>query len=299
MKKSISLTALLLFSLLVKAQTVSITDFGNFLQMRDSVMNCPDSSRQLALVHTLYMDKASDGLKAFMRNKDGLDHKWLSLIRTQPLFWDSLQKRSGMVAKAAKRLNKQIDRFSRLYPGLKPAKTYFLVGIRQQGGTIRGNLSLIGTEVVLSGDNIDEKQLVRMGLHEYVHTQQARPDFQHINVLTSSIREGACDFVSWLLTGILPSAPYMAYGKAHEQEVWLAFSKDMYTGNNDNWVSTGNNPALPAPDLGYFVGFQICKAFYSKAPDKKLALKQIIELNYADAAAVNEFLARSGYAGKE
>lgn len=52
-------------------------------------------------------------------------------------------------------------------------------------------------------------------------------------------------------------------------EVWKVFKQDMFTQANDLWVSTGNNPILPAPDLGYFVGYSISKSYYNKAKDKK------------------------------
>lgn len=290
---------LLLFFLpfLASGQHVFKTDFQNFLAMRDSVIATKDSAKQIDAINRLYIGKSSDGLKAFMRNKDNPAGRWLKEIKAAPAFWDSLKMKSALVDDAVVKLEAAITRFQKTYPQLQPAQTYFLVGFRQQGGTIRGNLSLIGVEVVLSDPTLNGKQLVRMGIHEYVHTQQKRPDFQKINVLTSSIREGACDFVAELVTGTKPASPYMAYGVKHEQECWQAFQKEMYTNNNDNWVSTGNNAALPAPDRGYFVGYQICKAYYNKATDKSDALNKIISLDYADPAAMENFLKESGYDG--
>jgi hypothetical protein len=299
MKQTIALLFLLLFYLpfLASGQQVFKTDFQNFLIMRDSALATTDSARQLDAVNRLYIAKASDGLKAFMRNKDNPAARWLKEIKKAPAFWDSLKMKAALVSDAVVDLEAAITRFQDMYPQLQPAQTYFLVGFRQQGGTIRGNLSLIGVEVVLSDPTLNGKQLVRIGIHEYVHTQQKRPDFQKINVLTSSIREGACDFVAELVTGTKPAGPYMTYGAKREQECWQAFQKEMYTNSNDNWVSTGNNPALPAPDRGYFVGYQICKAYYNKAADKSIALRDIITLDYADDAAVEKFLKVSGYVG--
>lgn len=288
---------LLLLPFFCHAQHVYKTDWENFWIMRDSVLATSDTAKQGAAVNELYLSKASDGLKAFMRNKDNLDRKWLALIKANPGFWDSLEMKKPVINAAALQLENQIDRFGKLYPELKSAQSYFLVGLRQQGGTIRGNLSLIGVEVVLNDPAMKGDQLVRMGIHEYTHTQQKRPDFQKIDVLTSSIREGTSDFVSQWVTGIPVKTPYMVYGPKHEKEVWLSFQKEMYTQNNDNWVSTGNNPELPAPDLGYFVGYRICQTYYDKAADKKAVLKEIIDLDYANPAAVVDFFKQSGYNG--
>ncbi|WP_090533149.1 DUF2268 domain-containing putative Zn-dependent protease [Mucilaginibacter sp. NFR10] len=288
---------ILLAPVLCRAQHVSQTDWKNFWTMRDRVSASSDTARQLAAVNRLYIGNASEGLKAFMRNKDGLDRKWLALLKSNPGFWDTLQRKQFMVNAAVRKLERQIARFQKLYPGLKPARSYFIVGLQRQGGTVRGSLSLIGVEVVLNDPEMTGDQLVRMGIHEYTHTQQKRPDFQHINVLTSAIREGACDFVAKQVTGIPMKTPYMAYGPLHEKEVWHSFRQEMYTQNNDNWVSTGQNPALPAPDLGYFIGYRICQAYYDQAKDKKAALKEIIELDYANPVAVDDFFKRSGYQG--
>jgi len=279
------------------AQQVSQTDWEHFWTMRDSVTATSDTAKQRDLVNRLYIGQASEGLKAFMRNKDGLDLKWLALLKADPGFWDNLQNKRSLIDTAVQQLEQQIGRFRQLYTDLRPAQSFLIVGLRQQGGTVRGNLSLIGAEVVLNDPALTGDQLVRMGIHEYTHTQQKRPDFQQINVLTSVIREGACDFVAGLVTGIAAKTPYMTYGPAHEKEVWRSFQKEMYTRNNDNWVSTGPNPDLPAPDLGYFVGYRICQAFYDQATDKKAALKTIIELDYANPDAVSGFLKRSGYHG--
>ena len=43
------------------------------------------------------------------------------------------------------------------------------------------------------------------------------------------------------------------------------------------------------------MGYQICKSYYSNAADKKEAIKQIIQLNYSDSNAVENFLIRSNY----
>lgn len=287
----------LLFPALSRAQQVFQTDWENFWTMRDSITATGDTARQRDLVNRLYIARASEGLKAFMRNKDGLDFKWLALLKADPGFWDNLHLKKPLIDTAVWHLEQEIGRFRQVYPDLRPAQSFLIVGLRQQGGTIRGNLSLIGVEVVLNDPALTGDQLVRMGIHEYTHTQQKRPDFQQINVLTSAIREGACDFVAGLVTAIPAKTPYMAYGPAHEKEVWRSFQKEMYTRNNDNWVSTGPNPALPAPDLGYFVGYRICQAYYAQATDKKAALKAIIELDYANTDAVTDFFKRSGYQG--
>lgn len=280
-----------------QAQQVFMTDINNFWSARDSVLSTNQSAKQTGYVTQLYLSKASPGLQAFMRGKDGLAEKWVALITDESVPWESLKSKKPLLDSALISIEHQIANFRKVYPELKPAQTYLIVGLGKQGGTIRGNISILCIEVILRSNDAEKDQLVFMAMHEYVHTQQQRADFQKINVLTSSIREGACDFIAELVTGIPLKHSYLQYGLANEQRVWEAFERDMFTQKRDDWVSTGNNPKLMAPDLGYFVGYQICKAYYDKMADKKQAVKDIIELDFSDDEKVKLFWHRSRYKG--
>lgn len=287
--------ALAMFPFFVRAQHANTTDIDNFWTAYDSIQASNDTARQLGFIQRLYIDKASPGLQAFMRNKDGIDKQWLSLITTNKTFWENLRPKMQTVKNIVPQVEARITYYQTLYSQLKPSGIYFLIGVRQQGGTVRNNLSLIGTEVVLSDSAATPASLLQMCIHEYTHTQQKRPDFQKINVLTSSIREGACDFMAELVTQQSLNTVYMQYGNMHEAALWKLFKQDMLTTNNNNWVSTGDNPALPVRDPGYFVGYKICKAYYDNATDKQQAVRDIVELDYADEPTVERFLKASKY----
>lgn len=288
------MVVLLLLPLRVTAQHAITTDLDNFWQAYDSIRQTNDTAEQVDFIKRLYLNKATEGLQAFMRNKDGLDKKWVALIKNDPVFWDSIRAKSAQLRNNLPALEGNIQYYQTIYPPLKPSNIYFIIGIRQQGGTIRNNMSLIGTEVVLLNPAALPNTWLQMCMHEYTHTQQKRPDFQKIDVLTSSIREGACDFMAELILKKPFTAVYMDYGSTHEAEVLAMFKQDMFTSNNDKWVSTGNESGMPAPDLGYFIGYKICKAYYEKAADKQQAIRDIIELDYADTVKVRAFAKTSG-----
>ncbi|MEL7160783.1 MAG: hypothetical protein AAFN92_08495, partial [Bacteroidota bacterium] len=66
--------------------------------------------------------------------------------------------------------------------------------------------------------------------------------------------------------------------------------------NSNGWLYGGNaNKLFPdAPnDLGYWLGFQICSAYYAKAEDKKQAIYDILHIEDFDA-----FVEASGYVGE-
>lgn len=289
----------ILLSLLLSWQgscQIFTSDVANFWTAYDSVRAVSDPDRQVDYITRLYIEKASDGLKAFLKNKDNAARKWVDVINADPAFWEGLRSKTAGLEPKVLRAKEYISKFRALYPGLKDADTYLLIGFRQQGGTIRGNLSLIGTEVVFSSLNgLADDALFQMIVHEYVHTQQKKPNFQEIDVLTSSIREGACDFVAEKILDKPFQSDYITYGLKHGESLWRVFKRDMHTRANSFWVSTGNNPTLPVQDPGYYIGYAICRAYYDGAPDKSKALADIIELDYADHAAVEKFFADSGF----
>lgn len=297
MKKNISLVLILLFSLKVMGQSTQqfyTQDIDHFWNAYDSILFTKDKTKQLDYINRLYINKASDGLKAFLRGKEAPDLKWVNLITRDYAYLDSVRSRTLLVKSVLQDLQTHIDTLRFFYPKLKDAATYFIIGFRQQGGTIRNNLSIIGTEVIMQHSSVES--LKNICIHEYVHTQQTRPaDFRNMNVLTSSIREGSCDFITELILKQPLSAAYSKYGQENELLVWEVFKQDMLSNATDWWVSTGQNPLLPVRDLGYFVGYAICKSYYQSAKDKSAAVKDIIELDYSNPDSAIAFLQKSGY----
>lgn len=277
------------------AKRIYTEDIDNFWMAYDSVISTIDREKQESFVNKFYIDRASDGLKGFIKNKENVSSKWVSLIMQNRVFWDSLRPRSLKVKEQVEELERTIVQLENIYTGLRAASTYFIIGLRQQGGTIRNNISIIGTEVILSEPSYRDTNLKYIITHKYVHTQQTKPDFKNINVLTSAIREGACDFISELALNQKLNLPYVKYGEENEVSVWKIFNQDMFSSANDFWVSTGSNPILPVSDLGYFVGYAICKSYYHSSKDKTQAIKEIIEIDYQNSDSIYQFLKKSNY----
>lgn len=68
----------------------------------------------------------------------------------------------------------------------------------------------------------------------------------------------------------------------------------MYLNRYSNWIANSkqSGPDNP-PDQGYWVGYQICKAYYEKAKDKKQAIDDMLHLQ-----DYRKFLAESGWEQK-
>jgi hypothetical protein len=291
-----------------KSAAVIATDIDRFWIAYDSCKTTTDSLQQLHFIQSLYIDKGTEGLKAFMEARNYSAPLWVALIRKYPLFWNSIRPNTLAVKSKVDDIEKSITKLRKLYPQLKEAKMYFTIGGLRSGGTTNNDMVLIGSEIATGTASTDVSEfpnkwlegvfknqqpenLVLLNVHEYVHTQQ-RGEAQ--NLLGQAIREGACDFITELVIGKPMPNNYIVYGRAHEAELREKFKAEMFLAFYNNWLYNGSG-AKTVADLGYFMGYAICKSYYENARDKKAAIREIIELNYSDTAAVEGFLKRSGY----
>jgi hypothetical protein len=289
-------------------QYVFTSDIDNFWIAFDSIHTTTDSVKQLGFIQTLYIDKGTVGLKAFMKARNYNSPLWIKLIRAYPKFWQSIRSNTLSVKNEAAAIESSIEKFKQLYPALKPSTMYFTIGGLRSGGTTTGNMVLIGAEIATGNAATDvaefsskwlagvfreqsEENVVPLNIHEYVHTQQ---NGEGNSLLAQAITEGSCDFITELVIGKPMQTNYINYGKAHEAELKESFKKEMFSDYYNRWLYNGSN-ATEVADLGYFMGYSICKSYYNQATDKKQAIKNIIELNYADSNAVEAFLAASKY----
>jgi len=289
------------------------SDIDNFWLAYDSVQSTTDSSKQVQFIRALYMDKASDGLKDFMVSRQHSAQRHLRNIQKYPKFWSSLRPHTLQIKSYTPDIEKIMKRFKVLYPGFKQPGIYFTIGCLNSGGTTSPDKILIGSEIAASDGTVDASELnewlqsvfknninvVSMVAHEAGHTQQKGGDAEDdgkSNLLGYCIREGACDFIAELLLRKPVVSPYMIYGKAHERTLWNSFKKEMNGQDTRNWLYNGSDAPGGHADLGYFMGYVICKSYYKNSPDKKQALKEIIELNYTKRN-VKAFLLKSKYPG--
>jgi hypothetical protein len=289
-------------------QFVFTSDVDHFWEAYDSIRTTGDSLRQLHYIQSIYIERGTPGLRAFMEARDYSADQWVHLIRSYPRFWNSIRGNTLQVKNKQSAIEESVQRLRTLYPDLKPARMYFTVGCLRSGGTTMNDMVLIGTEIA-TGDphtdasefpddwlrnvfrNQDQSELVFLNVHEYIHTQQR---FEGEDLLSHCIQEGSADFMAELATRTSLQTTYVKYGKEHEADLKARFKKEMFMPHTQDWLYNGAG-ATGAADLGYFIGYSICSSYYQHAADKKQAVKDIIELNYADSSAVTAFLIRSRY----
>lgn len=289
-------------------QKVFTQDIDNFWIAYDSVKSANDSLKQIHFIQTLYIDKGTPGLKAFMEARDYSAELYVQLINKYPKFWTSIRPNTLTVKSKAKEIEKSIKKLKSLYPQLKDAKMYFTIGGLRSGGTTKDDMVLVGAEIATGNASTDvsefpdkwlagvfkeqhSENLISLNVHEYIHTQQ---NGESTNLLAQAVKEGSCDFIAELVMGKPLQRNYLTYGKQHEQELKEEFKQDMFSTAFNRWQYNGRE-AKSVADLGYFMGYEICKFYYANSVNKKQAIKEIIQLNYADTNAVETFLKKSKY----
>lgn len=295
-----------------KQQTIVYTDIDNFWVAFDSVKTTTDSLKQLNILQRLYVDKGTPGLKAFMQAKGYTTEAWLDCIRSYPKYWASIRPKTLKIKAVNKELDPYIAKFKKTYPAFKPGNIYFTIGAMRSGGTTQDDKVLIGAELATGDPEVDISELpantqnwlktyfgtypfkdvVLLNMHEFVHTQQKG---RGNTLLTQTILEGTADFVAELVTGKVPAMAYMTYGKEHEIELKEKFKEEMFLDSYGNWLYNGASNNFGVADLGYYMGYAICKHYYQQAKNKSAVVKELIELDYSNDETIEKFLAKTGY----
>lgn len=284
------------------------SDIDNFWTAYDHIQKTEDLSQKLQLLNDHYLSKQTEGLKAFREARHYTDTLYVQLINEYPKFWNSIRPNTLTIKDKTAELNQAVEKLRQYYPDLKDAKMYFTIGGLRSGGTVTDGMVLVGAEIATGTATVDVSEfkdswlrnafsrqtldnIVYLNLHEYIHTQQ---NGGNNRVLNQSIKEGSCDFIAELVLGSPIQTHYLTYGRVHAQQVQQLFKQEMFSNRTANWMYNGKRKA-EGYDLGYYVGYEICRLYYDKATDKQQAVKDIIELNYSDDDAVEDFLVRSGY----
>jgi len=310
MKRSLTIILSLVFAGISaqNSKTIFTSDIDNFWNAYDQIKKTDDFSKKVNLINELYISKGTKGLKAFMKARDYNDTAYVKLIDEYPKFWNSVRPNTLTVQQKNKELNDAVDHLKQIYPELREAGMYFTIGALGAGGTTVENMVLVGAEIGTGTPDTDTSEfkddwlktlfaaqsldnIVSLNIHEYIHTQQ---NGYSKTVLGAAIKEGSCDFIAELAVQRPLQTKYLTYGNAHASQIKDQFKKEMFTDRLSNWLNNGRKKGESA-ELGYYIGYEICKSYYQNAKDKKQAVKDIIELNYSDEKAVEDFLKKSKF----
>ncbi|WP_025141998.1 Ig-like domain-containing protein [Pedobacter jeongneungensis] len=274
-------------------QTVNLitTDVDHFWQAYDKINATKDTSAQYAYLNKLFLEQATPGQKAMIQARNYTPKDYLNAITQKQTYFNSIRSNTLKAKDYAAAIAKKIDRLKQLYPGLKPAEIYFTVGAFRSGGTTTGKMVLIGSEIAMASEHLDN--LVFTNVHEYVHTQQKTNIGD--NLLAQCVMEGVAEFVSEKVMAIPSTLPALTYGKAHTESIKQVFALQMFNTGNGFWLYSNAENQFGVRDLGYYVGYAIADQYYTKATDKVKAISDMIELDYNNTKALAAYVDQSGY----
>ncbi len=183
-------------------------------------------------------------------------------------------------------------RFYELYPDANFPKGYLLIGMLNSGGTLTNLGVYIGLDMYARSDDMPEEELndwhksvIKRAdgisntlTHELMHFQQNyRDTLSSSNVLRKVISEGVCDFLVGLSKAFKGFTPINDdYFLENEAKVVSWLKEDLHKEDLSRWMYNGNNAKDYPADLGYTLGYFICKSYYEQAEDKQQAIKELL-----------------------
>ena len=293
-------------------ETIVTYDIDNFWAAYDKIKATNDTIKQYQYINE-YIAKGSPGLKALIEVRHYTPLFYLQTINSFPKFWTSVRPNTLKAKEFGKDIQLGVDKFKKLYPEARSAKIYFSIGALLTSGTTQNDKVLIGSELACADQNTVSsefpnwlghlepffesnpiKEIVFLNVHEYVHTQQKGTICS--TLLGQSVMEGVAEFLAAKALNKASPTPAVSFGQKHYTRIRSSFSKEMFSPiTQRNWLYNDFNNDFSMRDLGYYTGYTICESYYNKAPDKKAAIKQMIELDYDDENALAAFVDKSGY----
>ena len=316
MKVLLVIAAMLLYLQADSQQTgtsryLSFDDVSNFWKAYDQSVAVTDSSEQLKIIQSKYLDKASPELSLLLRLSHHQASDFLHYIKAFPAFWRELRERTRFLMLNYKKIDEALVKLRSIYKPLRIPDVNFMVGCFDFGGKPVGDKVMISLEVVLADGNFDMPAFsgsskayqqyvldatIYFALHEIIHTHQ--PNFIAQDLLSLCVMEGSCDFMAELAMSKPLKRPYIILGKQYEKRIWNSFEKEMNGFKHERWLYNKGLVANGEEDLGYFIGYAICKYYFENTPDPRLAIKKIMNLNFSNNKEIYRFFIGSGYERK-
>lgn len=280
---------------------ISFSDIDHFWKIYDRI----DAPGGDTLLMNEYFLKGSAGLRTFFEKRMGLQpNNLINHVRKKKKYFASIRNVSLNLYKYKPVMIAAAKKIKEMYPEAFFPPAYFTIGSFDAFGTADGGAGqLIGAEFLIDKNTVDTSELTvfekvaiadtaritGIFIHELIHSlQQTSMDN---SLLAKSINEGAADYITQLTLSYNINSKIHVYGNAHEKKLWQQFSEKMYSEETDEWLYNGMAVQGERPaDLGYYVGYKICEAYYNAMADKKQAVKDILTIQ-----DFKLFLKKSGY----
>ena len=269
---------------------IDTDDIALFYKIYDAAAGHPTADQ----LQRDYLDQGSEGLHILAKARNVTGARIADTLAKRPEIYVNAKRCMAVLPHVRERLQVDLQKLGELYPAAKFPPVTIAVGRGKPVGIGSPATGVqIGLEALCATDwmNPDvEERFVHTISHEYVHVQQVQSlsDDEHPTVLEASIIEGAAEFVGELISGAPGYTYFGPLTKGREKEIETAFAADEDKTDLSRWLYN-STPERPA-DLGYWVGYRICKSYYEHAADKRQAVVDILKMTDPKL-----FLAKSGW----
>ena len=232
-----------------------------------------------------YLKDGSPGLKDFIKYRIESPRKLLKTAKKKKVDYEAIRENSLKMGSCITKIVQYYSNLENIYPDAVYPPTYFVIGAFNSGGTSSQNGLIIGVEMQKSIEYIPN-----IVAHELIHYNQKYVK-ERTTLLEQCILEGSADFIAELIIKSPHEGENFRYGRAHEEALCKEFVQIMNDNKYNGWLygTSGLKNGRPR-DLGYWIGYEICKAYYDKAQDKKQAIVEILSIKDFD-----DFVESSAY----
>lgn len=232
-----------------------------------------------------YLSEGSQGLKDFIPMRIESSKNLLKTVKKRKEEYLAIRESSSSISSLEVQIREAYKNLIEWYPKATFPPTYFVIGAMNTGGTATKNGLIIGVE----RQGIDK--IPYFVAHEVIHFNQHYKS--STSLLDQSIREGSADFLGELISGKTTNEGAFEFGEKNEEVLCQEFVQIMNSKTYKGWLYGGGKKTERPRDLGYWMGYKISKSYFDRSVDKKLAVKEI--LNITD---FRDFLNKSGYLNK-
>ncbi|MFN8253444.1 MAG: DUF2268 domain-containing putative Zn-dependent protease [Ferruginibacter sp.] len=280
-------------------------DIHHFWEAYDAVQK--DTSHAVDIYNRLYFGKATPGLRDYFSSRIYSAEAFVANQKRKKQFYPAIRNNTLQVDAFKKQMRASFVKFKTIYPDALFPNVYFVIGRWTSAGTVSSNGLLIGTDMLSKSEQVplaelnlwernnykSIENLPYIVAHELIHYEQGKMAHD-TTTLSACIREGMADFIGELISGKNSNPRLHEFAKGKEKTIWAEFERDMYLNRPDNWIanSSQERPDHPA-DLGYWIGYQVCKAYYETLNDPKKAVYDMLHIK-----DYRQFLQQSRYAEK-
>jgi hypothetical protein len=267
------------------------SDVENFWNAIDVWKRSGDHSSG-ALVEALkvgYFQKASPGLASFIPGRILGPEELASAYLANVSYYEDVRPATLELSTQAANLRALFTALQQDYPQATLPVVYLVIGRRTSGGTSTEAGLVVGAEMFSprSSSRLHPDDFVSLVIHELTHYQQ-RARGRHLvesdSLLRIAMAEGDADFIAEHYVGHHIDEAQKAYGDGHEQELWTKFRAQLHSAGPGDWMYNGDRVAAGVPpDLGYYIGYKICQAYYERAKNKRAALQTLLSLTNEQA----------------